>query len=290
MTLSWQRSTGTIDFFWKRARRIYPALAGCVVISILVGSMLSILEPITYFQHSQTREYLKTASAWTIKYALPGVFSNNPTPNAVNGSLWSLPYELRCYLFLILLGVMPVALRWKTLASAILLALYVLARPSMPLFDRYLGLDYYHAKLGLFFAIGATYACWRAKARAVWWAGLLETVVTCALPDSSFRTVLWGLSMSTLILGAALATPHRFVKLPERMGDWSYGLYLYAFPVQQIVAYLGFSKSLGLPGYVVVCTMASLVLAAFSWFVIERPALAYDRKEVHLHTTAEPSL
>ncbi len=278
VTLSWERSTGTIDFFWKRARRIYPALGACVCVCVcVIGFWLSSLDPAAFFQHPQTREYFKTATAWSIKFVLPGAFPHNPLPGTVNGSLWSLPYELRCYLCLALLGLLPIALRWKVAATTTLLALYLFSRPQMPVFDRYLGIDYYHAKLGLFFAIGATYASWRKHIRPMCWLGLAGTVAACTMADSSVRTIVWVVSFSTFALGVALV-PWHFPKLPERMGDWSYGLYLYGFPTQQVVAHFDVAKSLSLPGYVVVCTFASLTLAALSWFVVERPALAFERK------------
>lgn len=111
----------------------------------------------------------------------------------------------------------------------------------------------------------------------MWWLGLAGTVAACTMGDSSVRTIVWVVSFSTFALGVALV-PWHLPKLPERMGDWSYGLYLYGFPTQQVVAHFDVAKSLSLPGYVVVCTIASLTLAALSWFVVERPALAFERK------------
>jgi peptidoglycan/LPS O-acetylase OafA/YrhL len=279
VTLSWQRSSGIGSFLWKRTRRIYPALIVCVLICVVViGPLLTSLDAAAYFTHSQTRDYLRTASAWRIHYVLPAVFANNPVPNAVNGSLWSLPYEIRCYLALMLIGVLPFALRFKVLAVAVVLATMLLLRESSPPaspFDHRFGLDYYMVKLGLFFAIGASYACWQHRVRPVWWVGLIATGLTLWLPDSSLRNLLWILSFSTLTLGVALDMSW-LPKLPAKMGDWSYGLYLYAFPLQQVLALFAVQQTFGFVGYVVLSTLCSLLAAALSWFLIEKPALSLE--------------
>ena len=278
VTQSWDRSGGVIDFLWKRARRIYPALIVCVLLTGLVlGPLWSDLDLTSYLTHPQTREYLRTASAWRIHYALPGVFSHNPYSYAINGSLWSLPYEIRCYLTLLLMGVLPFAMRWKVLLITTTLVVMLLYRPASPpagAFDHVLGVDYYVVKLGLFFAVGASYYCWRHRVQPLWWLGLLGLLAAIfVLPQSSSRVTLYVLAFATTILGLALKVrwlPH----LPKKMGDWSYGLYLYAFPIQQICSHFRMYERIGFWGYVLVCTALSLAAAALSWFIVERRWLA----------------
>jgi peptidoglycan/LPS O-acetylase OafA/YrhL len=279
VTRSWQSSAGMGSFLWKRARRIYPALIVCVLLcTLLMGPLVTTLDMATYFNHPLTRDYLRTASAWSIHYPLPGVFVGNPVPNAVNGSLWSLPYEIRCYCALALIGMLPFALRWKVLLIAALLACMLLIRepapPANP-FDHRFGLDYYMVKLGLFFAVGATYQCWVSRLNPIWWVGAMGAVIACALPNSALRNLIWVLSFSTLVLGIALGVSW-LPKLPSFMGDWSYGLYLYAFPVQQLLAHYGAVESVGFVGYTALCSVAAMACAGVSWFLIERPALQID--------------
>lgn len=276
VTQSWQRSSGLANFVWKRVRRIYPALVVCVLISVVViGPLLTTLDLGVYAAHEQTLKYLRTSSALDIYYVLPGVFWNNPHRHVFNGSLWSLPYEITCYLSLMALGLLPLALRWKALLAAATLALLMLARPLSPPagpLDVVLGLDYYMVKLGLYFAVGAAFSAWRDRLKPIWWAGAVGGVIALALPDSVLRNLLWVVSFSTLVLGVALHL-HRLPKLPARMGDWSYGLYLYAFPVQQVLAHFGVPASLGFFGYTFVSSVVALACAAASWFLIERPML-----------------
>lgn len=273
VTQSWDRAAGPVDFLWKRIRRIYPALVVCVAVCVLViGPITTTLDVSSYFQHPYLREYVKTASAWSIHYVLPGVFAGNPTPNTMNGSLWSLPYEIRCYLILLMLAILPCALRWKVLVAMITLGTLLLSRPAWPPaqpFDKVFGLDYYHVKLGLTFATGAVYYCWRDLMRPSAILGFLVLACVWLLPQSPVRVMFYVLAMSTLVLAIALRW-HFVPKLPARMGDWSYGLYLYAFPVQQLVAATGYHENFGFAGYVILCTAISLAAAGVSWFLVER--------------------
>lgn len=274
VTQSWQRSTSAFSFIWKRLRRIYPALIVYVLVATaLVGPWLTTLDVGVYAAHEQTIEYLLTASAWDIHYVLPGLFWNNVHRHIFNGSLWSLPYEMTCYVTLLAVGLLPFALRWKVLIVSAILVLMLLARPlsppAAPLEVIYF-LDYYMVRLGLFFAVGASYQCWSPRVKPLWWVGAIGLAIVWLLPDSASRNLLWILSFSTLLLGIALGASW-LPKLPSGMGDWSYGLYLYAFPVQQILAYYGFVNSLGFVGYTIMCTVLALICAALSWFAVERP-------------------
>ena len=276
VTQSWRQSTSVLGFVWKRTRRIYPALVVCVLVSTWgVGPLLTTLDFMVYAAHDQTIGYLLTATAWDIRYVLPGLFWDNSYRHIFNGSLWSLPYEMACYLALIATGLLPLALRWKGLMVAVILVLMLLVRPLVPpasALDVVFGVDYYTVKLGLFFVTGACYQCWGEKVRPVWWIGAIGVVIAWALPDTSSRNLLWIFSLSTLLLGIALGVSW-LPKLPSVMGDWSYGLYLYAFPVQQILSHHGVVKHLGFGGYTMLCTVLSLLCAALSWYAIERPML-----------------
>ena len=162
VTLSVERSPNLLEFARRRVLRIYPGLVAiCLLCVLVLGPLLTMLPQAVYWHHGLTWSYLQTASAWIIQYPLPGVFTSNPLPMAVNGALWSLPYEISCYLALALLSLLPGPLRFKTPLAAVGLAVVLLVRPSEALrgpFDLFLGLDYYHGKLGLLFALGSVFA------------------------------------------------------------------------------------------------------------------------------------
>lgn len=276
VTESWARSPTLLTFIWRRVRRIYPALIVCVAAcAFVLGPLLTNLEVGAYLRHPQTRGYLETASAWWISYTLPGVFVGNPAAGVINGSLWSLPYEISCYLALLATALLPLALRFKALLVATVLLVLVLLRPenlvSTP-FAKHYGLDYYHGKLGLMFAIGAVFSTWRQYFSPTWWHGALGLLLMVWLPESSLKTAAYAVSMAVTVLG--LATHSKWhLALPERMGDWSYGFYLYGFPVQQLLSLQGVHQSSGFVGYVVASTFCTAIAAATSWYLVERPWL-----------------
>ncbi len=279
VTNSLERSSSVYSFARKRAFRIFPALAVLTVYcAFWLGPIITTLPLETYLKHPHTFAYLWNISAWKIQYALPGVFATNPVPVAVNGSLWSLPYEISCYLALTTLWLLRIPRRAAVTGAVMILSYLLYARPPMPpatAFDKYWGVDYYTVKLGLFFAIGAWFSLWRAKVKPSLWLGAALVGVSLAMNHSHEQTAVFvfGFSVFVLALGS---TPGLLPKLPEKMGDWSYGLYLYGFPVQQVLAMFGLASA-GVAAFAIASTAISLVCAGLSWFLVEKPALAIGR-------------
>ncbi len=277
VTLSLQRTDSMLVFMRKRAVRIYPALVvTCLLCALVLGPTLTSLPLAEYWSHGMTWNYLKTSSALSIKYALPGVFADNPLPNAVNGSLWSLPYELRCYLVLMVLSMLPLSLKTKTLGAFGVLLAFTLLRPTVPPaspFDEFAGLDYYDSKLGLLFVMGALFAAWRDFLRPSALLGLALLVAMVALPHGNLQLVFWLCGSGMLVLWLALYGMW-LPAIPARMGDWSYGAYLYGFPVQQVLAQAGVPQW-GMGWFVLCSTVLTLALAGLSWHGVEKPAMRW---------------
>jgi peptidoglycan/LPS O-acetylase OafA/YrhL len=277
ITISLERSHSLGDFARRRLLRIYPALIAISLLSVLVlGPLMTTLSQPVYWRHSMTWDYLMTASAWVVKYPLPGVFADNPAPHAINGSLWSLPYEIRCYVVLALLGLVPGSLRLKVSLVAAGLAVLMMVRPPVPPtgpFDKFLGLDYYHTKLGLLFALGAVFACWRERIRPMFLPAALMLVAVYFMGYSAWQLIAYVLGLSTLTLWLALNAKW-LPRIPQRVGDWSYGAYLYGFPVQQVLAHFKLHEATFV-GYVLTCTVITFALAGLSWHLVEKQALRW---------------
>ena len=119
---SWARDPSLPRFFARRALRIFPGLAVCTLLSIVVlGPLLTTLPLADYASNPHTRGYLQNI-ALHIVYYLPGVFEHNRVANAVNGSLWSLPVEFAMYIVLAIVGVLRGS-RWVVLGLAVAWAL-----------------------------------------------------------------------------------------------------------------------------------------------------------------------
>jgi len=103
ITASYYSRASLLSFAHARVLRIYPALIVCVLFCILiVGTAYTTLSLSEYFSDPKTFKFLKRNSLLLndITYALPGVFSENHVKNAINGSLWTLPYEVKMYAIL----------------------------------------------------------------------------------------------------------------------------------------------------------------------------------------------
>lgn len=277
VTLSLERSPGLLSFARKRAVRIYPALAVLCALSIFVlGPVFTTLSLREYFTESGTWNHAKTLTAFSVRFTLPGVFETNPYPDTINGSLWTLPHELRCYVALALLSLLPGPLKHKLIVLwmglfAVLLVAAAQQAGATAVLARDLNLN--HVKFGLLFGMGAALAAWRQVVRPRIWTGAAIVAASLVLPAGVLQVTVFMLGGGLLALSLALGA-RRLPAIPERVGDLSYGAYIYGFPVQQILAHSGLHE-VHFGAYVLSCTALTLLLAAGSWHWVEKPALRW---------------
>ena len=103
VTSSLLNRQSTIEFVWARVLRIFPALLAMLLLTVFaLGVFLTSLPISAYFSLPMTYIYLaKNATLLMgVAYNLPGVFDSNPYKSAVNGSLWTMPHEVRMYAIL----------------------------------------------------------------------------------------------------------------------------------------------------------------------------------------------
>ena len=106
---SWDGNPNIAQFVRKRILRIIPGLMVCVLVSMLViGPIYTALPIKEYFFHNDTISYIKNVFLWETRFTLGGTFVGLPYANVINGSLWTLKYEIRCYLILLMLGIMGI--------------------------------------------------------------------------------------------------------------------------------------------------------------------------------------
>jgi peptidoglycan/LPS O-acetylase OafA/YrhL len=175
-----------------------------------------------------------------------------------------------------LVSLFPWPLRFKAPLVVAGLVVVGLLRPtntSIGPFDLSFGLDYYHGKLGVLFALGAVFACWRTHIRPMALPALLILAIALFLPHGAWQMLLYVTGVGTLTLWLALYA-RWLPRVPERMGDWSYGAYLYGFPVQQVLAHFKLHET-SFVGYVLASTVVTFVLAGLSWHLVEKQALRW---------------
>ncbi len=103
---SWQHDPHAGRFVARRLLRVWPGLAvACLLTALVLGPLVSSLSTGAYLRHPETRHFLKILGLASFDAGLPGVFAGNPLAGSANGSLWTIPVEVRCYLALVVVGV-----------------------------------------------------------------------------------------------------------------------------------------------------------------------------------------
>lgn len=269
-----------VEFLWARLLRIFPALLVMVLLIVFgLGVYFTALPYSTYFADSKTYLFLVKNSTLLAGFAqkLPGVFLGNPVPNVVNGSLWSMPYEVRMYALLaILWTVARLAKQRRFLAFEWALVSIALAAGIWKLFG-YSAADVLDSGQGrlarLLFAFfsGATFYVLKERitlSRPLFWL-LLGALLASALDRRAFFVV-YSLAAPYLLFYFAYV-PAGFIRRYNRVGDYSYGVYIYAFPVQQSVAAL--IPQVSVLSMFLLSATITLTLAVLSWHFLERHAL-----------------
>ena len=270
VTRSFENRHNLVAFVEARVLRIYPALWVTLILTVfLLGPMVTSLGTAEYFSNPGTWNYLTHNAKLfpNIVFQLPGVFEENPWKGGVNGSLWTLPIEVRMYVIVAFLGVVGF-LRSREIFNlvALLIVAWYLFLPE----KFYLLHNLKNERLGIYFLLGALFYMNRERIR-YHWIGLLALGIPMYFSyGGPFYNAAFGVWFAYLILYISF---HRTISFPDlgKHGDFSYGLYLYAFPMTQLNILVFGAES---PWLIVVLTfLLSMALAMASWFFIENPCL-----------------
>lgn len=267
-----------------RALRIFPGLIVCVTLCTL---LIGIISPETrlaeYFSASQTYSFwLKNSFLifGEVEYNLPTtLFQNNPLPNEVNTPLWTLQYELLMYTILALIFVFMDLLHKSTethlryLIVSLGVICMVLFLANVIINRSTAGFTANLIRFSAMFFLGAS--CYLLRHKIPLSLPIVFSVcflVILSLPNRALFTCVFYLSLCYLLLYAAYI-PAGWIRNVNRWGDYSYGLYIYAFPVQQYYIYL--YPSIEPITLLIGSMLITLPLAALSWHFVEKPALLF---------------
>ena len=279
-----------VSYYVKaRALRIYPALLVAVLFcAFIVGPMFTSKSMGEYFASKQVYKFVMANSMlepFPIQYKLPGVFENapystddtNPPTGDLNGSLWTLPHEIKAYIGVGLFFFFFVLLRKRE--KLLPIAFYGLTALFMAYFA-YRGftieggLVQDHYRLYAFFLTGGCFYLLRKHIplHLPLASGLLvaSLIAFYFLRNDTLWNTAW-LVIMPYILFCLAYLPGGALRRFNKLGDYSYGIYIYAWPIQQIIA-------TWIPGIdpipmTLITFPVTLCLAVMSWHFIERPCL-----------------
>lgn len=271
-------------YLLHRIARIFPAFIVCLVVTAFLfapiaygidhGSLRGFMStPTTPLDHIFVNSGLKINS-----YDISGTPANVPYPKAWNGSLWTLYYEFICYLLVALLGTFAIVKNktWPMavafLASVALWAVYPWLKPLMQSnYDFELA-----ARLTPYFLGGALVQVLSKRIGMNMSLGLSSWIAAFAIV---FLVPNFGAQLAAPFIAYGLLWTSTWLPAPRIIlrHDVSYGAYIYAFPVQQLLVVFG-AAGLGVAWNIVLATAGTALLATASWLLLERPIMRRARK------------
>ena len=266
---SYERARTRRRFLAARTLRLFPGLiVSLLVVAFVMGPLVTTLPVGLYLSDPGVYTFLVQNTALIQpQYTLPGVFETNPYPT-VEGSIWTLVHEVACYIGLFILGVMGV-LQKRSVVTALFIA-YLAAWLAVPIFEIDL-----HSKIEAFrrlslpFAWGMVLYLWRDKIPMTLGIVLILTVLAWLLRDTPAYPIGLVMALGYTLFWLAYI-PGGLIRAYNRIGDYSYGIYIYAFPAQGLAVWI-FGPMTPLENIIASLPM-TLICAIASWHVIEKPA------------------
>lgn len=279
ITASYLSRNNLLAFAWARILRIYPALVAATLFCVLVvGISFTTIGTREFLSHQLTLTYLakNVILFFGVQDMLPGVFLDLPYRGAVNGSLWTLPVEVRMYALLAcILGLAGWA--GKRVAAMpcrnVVLAIAIFSI-GLNICNDFRGSPLGHdVRLFSMFFVGAAFYVWRDRVRLYpAWAILGLIVLLLSSMSRPLFFLAYCLVLPFLVFYAAYV-PAGLVREFNRLGDYSYGIYIYAFPVQQSLIHM--VPAIKVPVMMIASLLITLLLAILSWHLIEKRCLQW---------------
>lgn len=274
-----------------RIARIMPAFLVCLVVTAFVFGPIALLATQGTLSGYMTTGVTPLEYIWgnlflhVDHYAIGQSLSTVPYPDAWNGSLWTLYFEFICYLIVWVLGAFALFRRSVLLAAALWVgAVLVRIVTAMGITGGLDGDFELLARLLPYFLGGSLIYLIVQR-----W-GFVPLIGCVSIPIAAVLMVfvpIAGGPLAAPFLGYALLYLSTVVPQPNWIAknDISYGFYIYAWPMQQLVLIFG-GAQFGIVVYILITTVVTALLAAASWFFVERPVMRLARGRAASPATA----
>ena len=268
-------STSIFEYLVKRVLRIFPALAVVLLVTLAAVYFIYPSNIPPFFTNKEVYAYfLGNVILFKPHFFISGIFSGLPS-SAINGSLWTIEYEFFFYVFILLFFYFRSNKKILKALLVIVVALFLMVRlafydwtvqthffiPLEPLFD-----------LGPYFLMGSLLSCFdfdKMPAKNAIAAVLSMALIASVYFKIGHTVVYFTLPFIVIYVGKQTSKLANWVH--TKLGDPSYGIYLYAFPLQQLLIYWYRPSTLVL---FIASTIGAFVFGYLSWIFIEKKALA----------------
>ncbi len=277
VTESWYQDPHITRFAMRRFLRIWPALIVATVVLVIASTAITSL-PLHEYLGRETRRFITFNAQLRPVYSLPGVFVTAPANavmSAVNGSWWTIPIEARCYVYLLALGAIGLRRRvFSVLALLVVAYMYFRTLPGHAMDNAFDNLSYFYTAFFLTGVCARQFAGEiRRNYRLMLCAGAACLLVAGLLRQAWLAE--WVFIAPLTLLAGSRSTPG--LRSAARFGDLSYGIYIYAYFVQQLTIHLwpvtpSYAATLGM------ACVVTILLGWCSWHAVEAPALALKRR------------
>ncbi len=272
------RSNSLVSYFWNRFLRLFPALLVVLLLTVVFGFFLFNGTLYDYINTSTVQTYIpKNLSLYFLQYPLTNdVFKDNPLPLVINGSLWTLRFEFSMYLILSCLYFFR---KNKNVINISLFFLFFITLTGVSFFEKYLIsikflLNWFQFfELGNYFIAGSILASLNIDKfkykKQLLFVSLVLFLIFILINKLNYIVYII-LPLLVILFGLY---PLKYIdNLTVKKGDLSYGIYIYAFPVQQTLIYY-FHPSINELIFYTICLV--YILAFLSWHLVEKNVLKF---------------
>jgi len=274
ITDSWMRTQNLVRFLQKRVLRIYPAFVLASLFCVFVAGPLGTQNVHEYWQHFHVVKflfYLPLLPADVVGPDMSLVFTHLNFPALINGSFWTLRYEFEFYLLVALFGLLGL-FRHPIIVLGILSLLFIVPISFVHNHEfPWVGNPARWLRLSVYFLSGMTFYLYRSRIPYSPVAYALGLAVICAGVWISWLNALSPILGVYALLCVAF-DPRIKLQRFARYGDFSYGIYVFAFPIQQVLIQ-HFGNRLTALSLFAYAFSLTLLLAVASWYGVEKPFL-----------------
>lgn len=270
VTNSLLEKNSPLQFTIARFFRIWPALIVVVILAaFLLGPIFSTYSFHEYFSNGQVYEYIYKNIIVKIAYNLPGVFTNNPYKDAVNGSLWTIPHEIFAYAMLLALFMIGL-FKYRAISILIFVAIVADSLMGNKFLFTWLPQNHQIDFLASCFAFGALLATYKEKIKIDLFLPLGALLLLFLFKNSPYNFCFFYFAL--FIAMVYVSSLDFMIKLRPKI-DISYGVYLWGFPVQQVMAKMFYAY--GIRFHQISSILICAILGYLSWHLIEKRCIKF---------------